>query len=1189
MKGTVEQYARGDFNIQRPDVTVSQQYIQLKIEAGTVYEGSFSLQAENKQQVKAMVYDSPYLLEFEKHIFIAESCSVQYSFDATNYTKGKVFHGHISIITDGGEYKIPYDIEIVAPYINTSEGPINDMFQFASLAEHNWKEAIRIFESGEFKRTFLDHQSTYEKTYQSLSKSISVNQSLEEFLVFIHKKRIVMLSVNQSKYQLDMPEERVRQSLLIRKNTWGYTNTRVRSDSRFIELPKKHLTMEDFTGNVLELEYYINPAYIEEESATGFIYIENVYQCLQIEITVKSRPDETAFTVPKKESDKRSVKANQYRLTCNYLDFRIGRLTLEDYISKNMYALSNLAQYVPHEPMYKLGMLHMHILAGDIEFAEQECKRIEADSVKMIQEEMPACYYNYLKALLLKEEDAIHHAVEMIKEQMGNATARLFYFWLLIYLDTDYAEDKTNLYQEIEQLYEEGMNSPVLYYEICDMLNNDPLMLRRISGLEISAIRWGMKKEFLTGDVLRTFVTLAAKEHTFRPQVFKLLKQIYELYKEDDCLYVMVSMLIKGNRYDKQYHTFYGMAVEKSMKIIGLNECFLRSMDFHSYDMIPYSVLMYMNYKNTLTEQELTYLYANVVTNKDKYMNIYHEYVNNIEAFMEEQILKGSMSDDLAVIYSEFLDPANVKSQYAPKLVNIIFKRKLTCTNENIKAVIVKHRELEEEVQVPLVHGVAYVEIITESAAISLVDTNGNRYVSTVPYRLEKLVEETTYIDYCLKYNPTDYRLLLYVYQNITKHDELDAKGVNIARDILESEEISYYKKQMALSYIVQYYYENYEGDILEKYLQQVDLDYIQPDKYIFITELFILQGLCEKAFAAVKRFGFMGIEEKKLLYLASYLTAKEVYFEDETVTAICIYLYRHGKFNDPVIEHLIHNFRGTVEEMGRLWQDAKAMGQDTRELEENTLAQMMFSDSFSDVIYDIFLSYYHDSYRGMVVKGFLKKTAFAYFIQEAIVPDEVFTVLYDEIIKGNVEDELSDMAMLQYFSTKKVLDTEKMNWIAKKVQSFVAREKVLPFFKKFHEFVVMPRDIFLKTYLVFKSQVNRNVIINYSFGTTEKETAVYKTERLNEMLPGLYVKEFVVFHGERLLYTITEKQKGVAKIIENDNMEADTMMKSVESRFEMINSMLMQQEMQEDRQLLDTVNQYLNTMHLFEENLKIL
>ena len=47
MKGIVEQYARGEFKVDRPAVAISVSKIELNIEAGTVYDGEFTVDSSN--------------------------------------------------------------------------------------------------------------------------------------------------------------------------------------------------------------------------------------------------------------------------------------------------------------------------------------------------------------------------------------------------------------------------------------------------------------------------------------------------------------------------------------------------------------------------------------------------------------------------------------------------------------------------------------------------------------------------------------------------------------------------------------------------------------------------------------------------------------------------------------------------------------------------------------------------------------------------------------------------------------------------------------------------------------------------------------------------------------------------------------------------------------------------------------
>ena len=145
-----------------------------------------------------MVYDSRYLLRFDNHTYINRKFDVEYSFDATCLEPGKNYKGHISIISDGGEFKIPYDIDITPPYVKYKDQKIDDLFKFATLAESNWNEAARVFVRDDFKRTFIDKDPIIKQIYASLLESQSVNQALEEFLVYVHKKRALTLSVSLS-------------------------------------------------------------------------------------------------------------------------------------------------------------------------------------------------------------------------------------------------------------------------------------------------------------------------------------------------------------------------------------------------------------------------------------------------------------------------------------------------------------------------------------------------------------------------------------------------------------------------------------------------------------------------------------------------------------------------------------------------------------------------------------------------------------------------------------------------------------------------------------------------------------------------------------------------------------------------------------------------------------------------------
>ncbi len=1188
MKGIVEHYAKGEFQVDRPEVEISEKFLKLNIESGTVYEGSFSVNSTNDHIIKAMVYDSRYMLRFENHTYINRSFDVKYTFDATCLEAGKNYKGHISVITDGGEFKIMYDIDITNPYVKYGDQKIDDLFKFATLAESNWGEAVRVFTRDDFKRTFINKDPMINRIYASLLESHSVNQALEEFLVYVHKKRALTLSVAKAKINVEMPTELSKISIDISKNTWGYTNSTVRSMADFIIPSRKNIVSSDFCANMFSLDVLISPENIPDGVTSGKIVIENIYQKIEIEIALSKPQSKTAIS-PRANNRNHTVKTNLAKLTHAYLDYRMDRLPLKEYVARSQFAFGNLARYVPEEDLYRIGIMHMNIMQGEYVKVEQEFLRIDADVDNAKMDPRQECYYGYLKALLKKDSETIDKARNLIKRNFRTQDDKMFYFWLLLFLDDTYANDPMALYREIGNLYDNGYNSCIMYLELCELWNNNPLLLKKITDLEITTVRWGLRHQYISDEVIEEFIRLAGTFKEFDTKIFGIMEAIYDKSKNVEVLKSICSMLISANKLENKYHRFYRDAVECSLKFIGLNECFVKSMNFSRYDLIPQSVLMYLNYKNTLNEQELAYLYANVIYNKAQHMKVYHEYSVTMQDFMENMIIKGKVSDDLTVLYDEFLEPETVSPLYAGKLINIIFRRKLVCFNKGVRAVIITHQELEEVQRVPIINGEAYVEILSNTASIIFEDSEGNRYAGSIPYRLERIVDEKAYLDICCKYSPRDYRVLLYNYKKLGDFTYKKAIEVNAARDIVNCEEISYDYKQQAYLNIIEYYHENLDADVLVKYLGKLDIEYLNHANARTIIAYLVDMNMFDKAFQAVKLYGFDEIDSEELYRLADYGVEDSNGFLNEDLLAICVHLYKMGKVNERMLIYIMNHFKGDLDELANLFKIIRNSVKDVSLLAENTLAQMMFAMGNVEYIYDIFSAYYEGRSRGLVVKAFLRFTSRNYLILDEQIPGSIFNCLYLEIMKGNIDDEISKMALLSYFSKLDRYTEDQREWISDTVGRFMDAGKILPFYKSFKSFIKLPQDVFLKTYLIYKSDPGKQISVRYAFDTGSRQSLTYKTERVDEMIPGMYVKEFVVFHGERLVYSVDDDILGTSYVVESESLKTKEFNRKDRNRFEIINSMLVNQEMREDNELLETLDVYLNTVHLFEENLTLL
>lgn len=98
---------------------------------------------------------------------------------------------------------------------------------------------------------------------------------MEEFLVYTHKKRVLTLTAKQRELLIEMPDELVRATISVNKNTWGYTHTYITSDSDFLIPEATRITGQDFTGNNYELNFLIDPTKIPEGVSAGYIHFNN--------------------------------------------------------------------------------------------------------------------------------------------------------------------------------------------------------------------------------------------------------------------------------------------------------------------------------------------------------------------------------------------------------------------------------------------------------------------------------------------------------------------------------------------------------------------------------------------------------------------------------------------------------------------------------------------------------------------------------------------------------------------------------------------------------------------------------------------------------------------------------------------------------------------------------------------------
>lgn len=112
------------------------------------------------------------------------------------------------------------------------------------------------------------------------------------------------------------------------------------------------------------------------------------------------------------------------------------------------------------------------------------------------------------------------------------------------------------------------------------------------------------------------------------------------------------------------YHIWFERGVEEDLRLAGLNEAYLMSMDLLAIKKIPRMIQMYFQYNSSIPYKQKAALLANVAALKEKEPEVYSSYRKRMEEFAIAQIEEGHIDDNLAIIYSDLLNKGMIQKRW---------------------------------------------------------------------------------------------------------------------------------------------------------------------------------------------------------------------------------------------------------------------------------------------------------------------------------------------------------------------------------------------------------------------------------------------------------------------------------------------------------------------------------------------
>lgn len=1150
MQDAVKRILEGNFNKDIHALDFSSPVIELTLHEGEDYEGSFTVFGHENEVTEGTVSSSRLRMHCLTEQFSGYQEEILYFFDASGMTEGESLRGEFRVISNQGEYYVPYVVTIASGSLESGLGKIKNLFHFANLARTNWEEAVNLFYSKDFERVFAGVDKQYYGAYKGLSGGDRREQNVEEFLLQIKKKQKNEFLLEESEIRIENPEDMAYSRLVINRNGWGYSELHVSVQGEFLVLEKEVIRDEDFLGNCYRLPFYISKKGLHAGRNYGTIHLHNPYVSIKAEIIVIERPAAARITGARRQKKHAIVELMQY-----YEAFRTKKISSAFWMKQTGELVDALMQMDERDPASRLFQVQLLITMERYNEAQWLLEQTEA-----VMEESfdPAlyCYRLYLTTLLNRQENYIDEVAGQVERVFAQNSDNWRIAWLLLYLADDYTRSPSKKWIILEEQFKQGCKSPVIYIEAWNLLLANPALLMRLDAFELQVLTYAAKKELLFADVIGQIVYLAQKQKNYTGRLFFILKECYKVMPEDDVLLAICTLLIKGNFTDETAFFWYEKGIEKELRITRLYEYYMMSLRLGDDCVIPKIVLMYFAFDSNLDSLHNSFLYAYVYRNKEQFPELYQSYREQIERFLVFQIIKGKSNRYLAYLYKNLLTQMMITEETAKGLITVLFIQRLTVVRENIRKVILVYEKECQETVYPVTGKEAYIPVYGSDFQLLLEDGGGNRFCRQEEYTLERLLLPDKFAAMIAPYVSGCIHFDLWLCERGREIGVVSSENVEYMKRVADSDQAVESVKQEIRMKLIHFFYDNDRMSELDDYLRELKPQQVENSSFTEVVRFMVIRGMYEKAYEWIRLRGGEGVEAKLLVRLCSRLLFVEDFSEDEAMKQLSFMAFRAGKYDERLLEYLCRHFRGTSKEMRDVWKAAEAFGIDTYGLCERILLQLLYTGAYVGEREQIFKSYVSGGAKTEIELAVLAQCAYDYFVKDKLI-DEF--VLEDVQKAADRKEELPFVCKLAYTKyyaeNKKQINEVVSRYLLLFLREIISRNKYFPYFLEYIDNIAFMRTFMDKTMIEYRVREGGRAIIHYLIERDGESEGEYIKEEMQNMFGGVCVRQFILFFGERLQYYIAEVEDGKESLTESGTLShSDTERDVRESRYTMLN-----------------------------------
>lgn len=1144
MKKKIDQILNGKFEYEQPDLLFSKEKLEIRLEAGSTMQGELYFGTEENHKIQGYITSSNRRFVPGSSRFSGTTVRLSYGVDGTGMVPGEVCSGWLCITSSVGEYKITFMIEALKEEMQSSIGKVNNMDAFCETAEKNFAEAYHLFASPGFQEIINCADAKQKALYAGLGQHPATLQKMEEFLVGLGKKTPVSISLKSSETEFYNIKQSIQESFVIQRSGWGHLRLEIETKGEFLESEKHVLTEEDFIGSSVRVNYLIHANKLKAGNQLGEIIIKGPYQQLIYQVLASGSP-QSRVDIHREE------KKLKKDLVKDYLEYQEGKIDKTTWRHSSGFHLNQLREKGCEYPEYQLYEAWLFHLDGKDEEARKILKNYHGKEFTREELELAGTYlYLCTVTKLYKDKE---QAVWKLRNFYRQKEDSMQLLWILFQLDGSYRNSSSGKLFMMEEIYEKGCTSPILYQEAWKMISDEPSLLHRLTPFWMQVFCYAGKADILTEELVMRLAYLSGYEKRFYGSLYKALAFGYEKFPSDDVLEAICKYIMKGEPRKPVYFKWFSLAVSQGLRLTRLFEYYVETMDITYRRQLPKPLLMYFAYNdNSLGDGRKAYVYASVIAYKDRDPQTYENYKDSMERFAYRKIRDGEIDENYAVIYQEFLfDPA-VRDE-GELIAPVLFTHRLHCGDERIEQIVVCHSQLKNEEIYSCDHGTAYIRIYTEDAVILFQDGEQRRYASGIPYNITKLMDENAAAVELVQLGVEETGLLLHYCENA----DLNMGNLEYFQKLADCPECAEEYRKNIRRQILDFYASNVQGTNLDHYLEKIDYrEYAQVDR-TSLLEILIARRMFRQAMSIVEEFGYEGIDLSSLLKLTSRMILKSDMAEDDELLALASEVYRNGKYDEVILHYLMLYRYGPINELFSIWKSAQGFEMDTYELEERILSLLAFMGDYRKDGEKILESYVSQSGKERIIGVYLTLLSYGTFVKEYVMSPFVRSRLEYAFINKWPVNRICRLALLKEISKVQDPKPEYVGIAQSILEECAVNDLKFAFFHKLSPELLSPYQLDDKVFVEYHGRPGARVTLFYRLDTGLGTETEYKCEPLKEMYEGIFVRAFTLFYGESLQYyfqiTVGDKtEKTQERVLTMKKIEGTS-----GSKYQMLNKML--------------------------------